>query len=96
VTWDSATAASFALRDRRPDEAAAIMRLSPDSTLALDETIGNGALAKPVNPIQISAFTYESPWKRWRNKPTTTGIVNCPNFPSVLGVNAYWMGIMQF
>ena len=42
------------------------------------------------------AFTYDNRWKRFRNKPSMTGIVNSPHIPAKLEVNATWMGMMFY
>ena len=51
---------------------------------------------EPTMLTHMIAFTYDSHWKRFRNKPTVTGIVNSPQIPARLDVNAMWMGTMFY
>jgi hypothetical protein len=51
---------------------------------------------EPTMLTHMVAFTYDNRWKRVRNKPSITGIVNSPHIPARLDVNATWMGMMSY
>jgi len=51
---------------------------------------------EPTMLTHMVASTYDNRWKRFRNKPTMTGVVNSPHIPAKLEVNATWMGMMFY
>jgi hypothetical protein len=50
----------------------------------------------PTILTHMVVFTYKSPWDRLRNKPKMTGVVNNPQIPAKLDVNANWTGLMYY
>jgi hypothetical protein len=50
----------------------------------------------PTMLTHMVVFTFESRWRRFRNKASKTGVVNSPNIPAKLDVNATWMGQMFY
>lgn len=51
---------------------------------------------EPTVVTHMIAFAYDNRWKRFRNKPSMTGIVASTNIPSKLDVNSTWIGMMFY
>jgi hypothetical protein len=50
----------------------------------------------PTMLTHMVVFTYKSRWRKLRNKPNQTGVVNSPSIPAKLDVNATWIGQMFY
>lgn len=50
----------------------------------------------PTMLTHMIVFTYDNWWKRLRDKPTKTAIINSPNIPAKVEANAYWMGYVLY